>query len=513
MPNLHVSIRNKVARAARRDGAIVCGNNDYSVIFSFDDEWKQYAEKTARFIWNDNYFDIDFIGDTCPVPPITSAPSLEVGVYAGELRTTTAALIPCRPSVCSDTQKKIAPEAVEEYRDRAQTAAIEAKAAAASAVQALEDFRASKDSTERLADDALRTAQAATATAAEASGRTDELATQVASAIDHASEMSKHAATKHIRYAFTVGQDDERNYLTEDSSGIYSASGAFRYNDRDKVTIYRYPLTDSGAITSAVWHAHLAQQHLLQASADGETWLTLYDTAGASSGTQDHYELCGILPLAEAEALYIKIADSDTADGHGGAVLADIPVTLDLTYGATLPYLLPTVGEADEGAVLRVLGGRWRACDATTLNSRVYTYLFKVGEESEQAYLLNESNGLLNDTCRYNDGVRSTVYRYHIANAALVRRVLWTATVGQQLKLECSNDGKQWSTVYDAGSTKTAFARTTYDLTALLNLLAFDEIYIRISDSDPSDGFGGAIRMSDAVELHVERCELPIGMM
>lgn len=36
MPNIHVSIHNKVARAARRDGAIVCGNGDYSILFSFD---------------------------------------------------------------------------------------------------------------------------------------------------------------------------------------------------------------------------------------------------------------------------------------------------------------------------------------------------------------------------------------------------------------------------------------------------------------------------------------------
>ena len=111
MPQIRISIQNKIARAVRRDGCIVCGNGDYEILFSFDAEWDPHKEKVARFIWDGGYFDVPFEGDVCPVPCITSAPSVEVGVYAGTLRTTTPAVIRCRPSIRSDVTLEIKPEA------------------------------------------------------------------------------------------------------------------------------------------------------------------------------------------------------------------------------------------------------------------------------------------------------------------------------------------------------------------------------------------------------------------
>ena len=193
----------------------------------------------------------------------------------------------------------------------------------------------------------------------------------------------------------------------------------------------------------------------------------------------------------------------------GGAILSDIPVTLDVIYGATAPYALPRVDAEDNGCVLRVVGGRWVAADATALVSRVYTYSFTVGEADESAYLTPTSTSHTNEICRFCDGTRAMVYRYRIANAALVRQISWTASIGQQYRLECSHDGVNWKLLEDAGTERRAFARRTYDLTDKLNLLAFDEVYVRISDSDPSDGFGGALRR-ERVDLHVERVEPPI---
>ena len=505
MPQIHISVRDKIARTARRTPCIVCGNADYEIVFDFDSEWDAHDQRIARFIWGGAYYDVPFTGNACPVPTVLHASEVEVGVYAGELRTTTPATVACRRSIRSDPSLPLSDEAVKQYESRAMEASLKAENAASAALQASLDAQAAKAA-------AAHSAEQAT----ERINQAEELLTRIdgdtADARAHAEQMLEHAAATRTRYAFTVGQPEELDFMTQDSGGIYSVSQGYRYNDKQVFTVYRYPLCQGTPVGSAVWHAHLAQQTLLQASTDGKTWVTLRDNADQQIGTQDHYELCDVLDLKDTDTLYIKIADSDPSDGAGGAILSDIPVTLDVTYGQSMPFALPTVGADDEGSYLRVIGGRWQVADASALTSRVRTYSFRVGEASEAKYLDERSCGILNTTCRFHDRSAFTIYRYRIANAALVRRVTWTATVGQQLRIECSADGESWSTVFDADKTNLAFARTTYDLTDKLNLLAFDEVYIRISDSDPSDGFGGAIQRSESVELHVERCEPPIYM-
>lgn len=125
MKTLHISVINKMATYTKRDGVIVCGNSDYQVEFAFDSEWDAHEEKTARFIWNGSHKDVKFTGSICPVPVVTKAQELLVGVYAGELETTTAAAIPCLWSIlCVDTTEGAPPsvpcyDIVQETGDRA----------------------------------------------------------------------------------------------------------------------------------------------------------------------------------------------------------------------------------------------------------------------------------------------------------------------------------------------------------------------------------------------------------
>lgn len=99
MKRLHICVVDKVAIYHKRDGDIVCGNSDYEIKFIFDSEWDTHPQKTARFIWGGKFYDVDFSGDTCPVPIIQGAQIVEVGVYAGELNTTTSAIIPAKRSI------------------------------------------------------------------------------------------------------------------------------------------------------------------------------------------------------------------------------------------------------------------------------------------------------------------------------------------------------------------------------------------------------------------------------
>lgn len=102
---INIIIKNKIAVG---DGSIiVCGNNDYIIKFTFDEEWAKYNTKTARFKWNGNYVDIVFDGDTCPVPVVNNTYFVVVGVYAGNLHTTTPATFKCEKSIlCGEGSPK-----------------------------------------------------------------------------------------------------------------------------------------------------------------------------------------------------------------------------------------------------------------------------------------------------------------------------------------------------------------------------------------------------------------------
>lgn len=100
--NIKILVVNKVA-AAPDDAVIVCGNSDYTISFVFDNEWANEASKIARFTYRKNgaiyYKDVSFDGDTVSVPVLAGIRMVSVGVYAGELRTTTPARITCAPSI------------------------------------------------------------------------------------------------------------------------------------------------------------------------------------------------------------------------------------------------------------------------------------------------------------------------------------------------------------------------------------------------------------------------------
>jgi hypothetical protein len=99
---INISIVNKRAAV---DGApvIVCGNEGYKVNFAFDAEWAELDVKTARFVFVQNgavkHIDVTFVGDTVDVPVLSNTREVRIGVFAGDLRTTTPACIPCEPSI------------------------------------------------------------------------------------------------------------------------------------------------------------------------------------------------------------------------------------------------------------------------------------------------------------------------------------------------------------------------------------------------------------------------------
>lgn len=161
---LHVDVVKKIATYQKRDGNIVCGNSDYQIQFSFDREWDAHDKKTARFIYNGHHIDVGFDkskdNNICAVPTLYDTTEVEVGVFAGDLKTvtdesdvdlktTTSAVIGCLRSILcknvtrsedsdrfhADEAKDAADEAKAEA-DRAEDAVVRAEAAAKAAKEA-----------------------------------------------------------------------------------------------------------------------------------------------------------------------------------------------------------------------------------------------------------------------------------------------------------------------------------------------------------------------------------------
>ena len=97
---IRITVRDKIARSPWE--TIVCGNSGYTINFDFDEEWNSYKTKTALFVYGGTYTDVVFDGNICNVPVLTNATSCAVGVFAGDLQTTTPALIDCMKSILCD---------------------------------------------------------------------------------------------------------------------------------------------------------------------------------------------------------------------------------------------------------------------------------------------------------------------------------------------------------------------------------------------------------------------------
>ena len=96
---IRIIVDDGVATVAGHNNPIVCGNEDYEVEFVFDKAWDDHPVKTARFVYNGKTIDVVFEGTTVAVPKLRNTSKVSIGVYSGETKTTTAAVIRCIPSV------------------------------------------------------------------------------------------------------------------------------------------------------------------------------------------------------------------------------------------------------------------------------------------------------------------------------------------------------------------------------------------------------------------------------
>ncbi|MBQ5930378.1 MAG: hypothetical protein IIX02_06260 [Clostridia bacterium] len=107
---IDIIIKDKIAKLADLNAFIVCGNDNYEINFIFDEEWAEYEEKTVYFIANGVTLPPVVIqGNKCDVPALSNTAMLSVGVSAGDIRTTTDAVVSCRKSIRCKCGAPVAP--------------------------------------------------------------------------------------------------------------------------------------------------------------------------------------------------------------------------------------------------------------------------------------------------------------------------------------------------------------------------------------------------------------------
>lgn len=98
MPTINVTVRNRIATAQRWQ-CIICGNSDYTIAFDLDDEWNSIENKVAVFVTTTHgetrHERILFTGNSCRVPVLRDINIVDIGIEAGNVRTTTPARIKC----------------------------------------------------------------------------------------------------------------------------------------------------------------------------------------------------------------------------------------------------------------------------------------------------------------------------------------------------------------------------------------------------------------------------------
>ena len=105
MPLININIRNRIAEPAEDAPAYICGNEGYTVVFDFDEEWEEVDIKTMRVTWLDTFtgqqrhIDTEFAGTQLSLPVIADAYDIGIGVYVGDVMASTAAHLPCERSI------------------------------------------------------------------------------------------------------------------------------------------------------------------------------------------------------------------------------------------------------------------------------------------------------------------------------------------------------------------------------------------------------------------------------
>lgn len=208
MPTINVTVRNRIATAQRWQ-CIICGNSDYIVDFDLDDEWNDMPNKVAVFVINARgnirHERVLFDGSTCGIPVLRGVNMVDIGIEAGDIRTTTPAHVKCEACITDRAGMPQEPENNVYGQILAMTTDI-----AQAVIAASEQAESAQTAASAAARDAQTTRTAASAAASSAQ-TAQECAQAMAGTFDFTGYMRYRVVTE-----LPEQQDDNVLYLIVD---------------------------------------------------------------------------------------------------------------------------------------------------------------------------------------------------------------------------------------------------------------------------------------------------------
>ncbi|MBR0442965.1 MAG: hypothetical protein IIX15_01360 [Clostridia bacterium] len=142
---------------------------------------------------------------------------------------------------------------------------------------------------------------------------------------------------KQETHSFFVASEEERAYLVKPGS---LSTENIRYADAKNEIIYRFNIKNTLYVQRLELSGIIYQQLHLSVSTDGINYTTVYRFDGGTgdngknglSRTNRTFDLTSFVDLTDLRTVYIRIADSYTMGGWGGAISPKEPVTLTATY-------------------------------------------------------------------------------------------------------------------------------------------------------------------------------------
>ena len=313
---------------------------------------------------------------------------------------------------------------------------------------------------------------------------------------------------KAYSYNFTSTGVVEKKYLDAslgNASYDYNAEANpnfGRFADGNRTFGYAFPLKAGVIPEKVTFNGVMSGDILVQTSLDKTNWTTV---ATRNAETTDVYTavdytfdmtdavLAAWEDGAKYDCIYVRFGDNSSSDGYGGNLRASSEATMTIKYPD----------------------------DAEIYTPNVDIRSFKPGTASETPYLhsLLHNNGNLNaaGSVRYADKNNFFIYAYELYTTEMPASLTWTATNSNQFYLQLSVDSWNWVDVYKFdgeiaadGSGGLATAERTYDLMEAYEkalALAAEEssmLYLKIGDSHPDGGWGGAVSTSADVTLRIE---------
>ncbi len=331
--------------------------------------------------------------------------------------------------------------------------------------------------------------------------------------------------------SFGVNTAEEKAYL-------YGSAASFsqyhvRFADRLAYFCYAYPVDNVRSAKSIKWTARTDGQLLLDVSTDFENWTEVYRftvpvetivatpsaTKGASTETYDITEAILKTATDDTDRVYIRVRDAypydlnadgtetTTPNGWGGSVSDSTPIVFTVehevdaserveTRNESVFYrFMPTSSTAKTGSTHPNIGTVTTGSEYAHIVTDHYT----AADRSDVAYM--HSSGVY----YFCDNARQLVYAFPVEKGATVTSGSFTAKLGAELSVSISDSPTgPWyeAEVRTADEIASGVAKDaalqdmlrTVDLTAAaasLGRIKGDTVYVRIADSDTTDGGGG----------------------